>query len=103
MKQVRVEARWTQEQLAAAVDVTPNTISRFENGHLSLRISTIAAIAEALGVTLGDLTDVTRPVPTGVAPPEDEEIVRLFHSLDDSGRALATSLVREVAKKGYKF
>lgn len=98
LKAIRSEATWTQEQLADAVEIAPNTISRFENGHLSLRITTLANIADALGVSLGDLLDVTRAPPPASPPPADQEMLTLFYTLDDEARELATSLVREVVR-----
>lgn len=97
LKLVRGAARWTQEQLATAIGVTPQVISQYENGKSSLRISTVLNMAAALRVGVGQLLDVDLPMPTASPPPEASEIIGYYLRLGDADRALAVQLVRDVA------
>ncbi len=53
----------TQPALSEKSGVTISTISRLENGLQAARISTIARLAEALGVSAEVLIDWERPAP----------------------------------------
>lgn len=97
IKQVRDAAGWTQEQLAVEIDVTAHTISQYECGAQSPRLSTLLRMASVLAVRPGDLIDVDLPLPTGAAPPEAAELLGFYASLGEDDRTLATRLVREVA------
>jgi transcriptional regulator with XRE-family HTH domain len=52
---LRNRRQWTQWQLAYAVGVHPNTVSRIEAGKNTPSIHVLAAIGAALGVNPGDL------------------------------------------------
>ncbi len=55
LRQLRVDANMTQEELAAATDLTQSTISRLEKGGRLPRPKTLRRLAEALGVEPEDL------------------------------------------------
>lgn len=55
----RLRAGLTQEQLSDLSGVHPTEVSRIENGQRDVRISTVARLAEALGMTPGRLLDGT--------------------------------------------
>lgn len=97
LKQVRSGSGWTQERLAAAVDVTAQAISQYEGGKMSLRISTLLNIATALRVGIGALLDADLPLPLGTPPAEGIEILDYYLRLTPDDRALAVRLVRDVA------
>lgn len=97
MKRVRESGGWTQEQLAEAIGVTPHTVSQYERGEQSPRLTTLLRLAATLRVRPGELIDVALPVPTAAAPPEGAEVLGLYRSLSDADRALVTRLVRDVA------
>ncbi len=64
----RTAAKLTQEQLAAAVGVSRQTVAKWESGETSPDLEHAAALAEALGVTIDGLaTFDTRG--TGLAAP----------------------------------
>ena len=84
MRAVRLKAGWSQEQVAGAVGIAPNSLSYYENGRKGLTITTLAGIAVALGVRLADLVDVSLPVPENtVAPADDDALVRAIRALPD--------------------
>jgi transcriptional regulator with XRE-family HTH domain len=93
----RVDRGYTQERLAEVVGIEPVTLSRWETGHRALSLSTLAAIAEALDVGLGDLLDVARDIPAPEHGPEELELLRGFASLPDARRDLVLRIVRELA------
>ena len=55
LKQVRRAKGFTQAQLAQASGVHRVTISRLESGKFSANVETLEKLANALGVTVGDL------------------------------------------------
>ncbi len=97
MKQVRESGRWTQEQLAEAIGVTPHTVSQYERGEQSPRLTTLLRIAATLSVRPGELIDVALPIPVAAAPPDGSEVLGLYRSLSEPDRELVTRLVRDVA------
>lgn len=55
---LRTRAGLTQVQLAERVGIDKPYVSRIENGHLDIRWSTLTALLEATGATLGELEGV---------------------------------------------
>lgn len=102
LKAVRSQAGWTQEQLAEAVRLTTHSVSQYETGKMSLRVVSLVQIAEALQVGLGDLLDLQRSLPAASPPPEGDELLRHFRSLDRLDRELATRLLRDLAEVGAR-
>ena len=92
----RAARGYTQERLAELVGIEPVTLSRWETGHRALSLSTLATIADALGVSLGDLLDVQTELPTPDYGPEELELLRGFGTLTDGRRDLVLRLVREL-------
>lgn len=97
LKHVRAEAGWSQQRLAEAAGISTQAVSQYENGKMSLRISTLLNIATALRVGVGALLDVNLPLPEAGPPPEGSEILKYYLPLEPKDRALAVRLVRDVA------
>lgn len=55
IKEFRLKAGKTQEELAKAIGVTQGAVAQWENGITNPKISSLKAIAEVLGCTLDDL------------------------------------------------
>lgn len=55
IKEFRLKAGKTQEELAKALGVTQGAVAQWENGITNPKISSLKAIAEVLGCTLDDL------------------------------------------------
>lgn len=53
----RLEKRWKQKQLAAAVSVEPDTVSRWENGRHAPDLDMLALIARETGKPLSFFVD----------------------------------------------
>jgi len=95
---LRQQRGYTQERLAERIGIEPVTLSRLETGHRAVSITSASRMADALGVGLGDLLDVQRPLPESEQPPEAAELVREFTGLSAPRRDLVLRLVRELAR-----
>ncbi len=94
IKSARQRAGLSQEDLAAAADLAPHSVSRFETGHLAATLTTFAAIARALGVELADLVDVEAPMPERQHAADTNELTRLYEQLSPVDRGLVIGLAR---------
>ncbi|MBP3821521.1 helix-turn-helix transcriptional regulator [bacterium] len=56
----RVKRKWSQEKLAELADINKNSVSSIERAEWSASIETIAKIAEAFGMELPDLVNVSK-------------------------------------------
>ena len=99
VSQARRDRGWTQEALATAIGIEPVTLSRLETGDRALSLTTLSAIAEVIGVHLGDLVDVGRTIPTPDIPPEHAELLRLFDGLVPTARDAVMRMVRELGRR----
>lgn len=95
---VRRDRGYTQEQLAEMVGIDPVTLSRWERGHQSLALGTLARVAEAIGVGIGDLLDTKRPLPQVEAAPAHLVLARAYDAMTEPRKALLLKLARELAK-----
>ena len=55
IRQLRRDRELSQEALAAAAGMHPKHLSEIERGNKDPRASTVARLADALGVTVGEL------------------------------------------------
>lgn len=55
IREMRLKAGMTQEDLAAAIHCTAPAISHYENGRRDMPVSTLVAIALALNCSVDDL------------------------------------------------
>lgn len=58
IRELRLAKGWSQEQLATIAGLSTRTIQRIENDHQA-SLETLGAIAAALGMQVGDLTNQT--------------------------------------------
>ena len=65
---LRRKAGLSQEQLAERLEVTRQTISKWEGGHSVPDLEKLQAMAAVFGVTLDELTGMELPVPRQQAP-----------------------------------
>ena len=85
---------WTQAQLAEAVSVEKETISRFETGVISPTLERLVHLAEILGCSVGELFRT----PSDKIDAEAATIAALIHSLPEERRELVVQLVENVAR-----
>lgn len=62
VKRLRLKLKWTQQQLADAAKVTPNTLRGLERATQETRREKVEAIAEALGTTFDALHRADEPI-----------------------------------------
>ncbi len=80
IKSLRLERNMTQEMLADALNISPQAISKWENGINAPDISTLPAISVVFGVTIDDLFSLT-----------DEETLERIENMLYSERDLSES------------
>lgn len=85
---------WTQAQLAEAISVEKETISRFETGSISPTLERLVHLAETLGCPVGELF---RP-PSDMIDSDAATIAALIHTLPEGRRALVVRLVENVVQ-----
>ena len=56
LRRLRFERHMTQEEFATLLGTTKQNISRYESGAVSPKITTAAAMADKLGISLSELT-----------------------------------------------
>lgn len=92
---VRRKAKgWTQAQLAEAVSVEKETISRFETGSISPTLERLLRLSEALGCPVGDLFRA----PSDKVDAQATDIAALIHKLPENRRELVIQLVKNVVQ-----
>lgn len=85
---------WTQAQLAEAVSVEKETISRFETGAISPTLGRLLRLSEVLGCSVGDLFRA----PSAKVDAQASTIAALIHTLPESRRELVVQLVENVVQ-----
>jgi transcriptional regulator with XRE-family HTH domain len=91
----RTALGWTQERLAEAARITPHYLSTIETGRRDPSISTVMAIAKALGVSPGELVGgVEGLTPAGI------EAARLLQRLSRDAQDAVLKVMRLLDRKG---
>jgi transcriptional regulator with XRE-family HTH domain len=79
IKKYRCIAGLSQEQLSNAIECDKNTIGNIERGERDPRLTTLARIADGLGVTCSRLLRETEDFPSGtLAASIEYDFLRLF-------------------------
>lgn len=97
--EARRERGWTQEQLAEEMGVAAVTVSRWETGQRGMSVATLATLADALGVSLGDLLDVERELPAPDRDPKEQELLLCWRGLDGRDRQRMIEIARVLARE----
>lgn len=92
IRQARLKAGLTQNQLARAVNTTERNIVRWETSANQPRVSSVMAIAEATGTRVDYFL-----TPNGDDEDEESDLSRL--TLDEFLRMRANQMVREALSK----
>ena len=61
IRMYRTRQHMTIDTLARKLHVSPSTISKYENARLALNVSVLFEIADALNVSVNQLTDYQKP------------------------------------------
>ncbi len=57
LRDLRVKKKFTQEFIANSLDIRTATISEFENGKISIKLSTLGSICQILGISIIEFFD----------------------------------------------
>jgi transcriptional regulator with XRE-family HTH domain len=96
VRQARLHKGWTQEQLAEALDVASETVSRYESGRVPLSVTMLYRVADVLDIKIESLVGKG---PAGLSRTETE-LVEGWRSLDGEGQQLVMLLVRWGSRGG---
>lgn len=56
LRRLRLDAHWSQQELAERAGVSVSQLSRIENGQQTLPLDTLGRLLDALNLTLADFT-----------------------------------------------
>jgi len=86
---------WSQEQLAAAIGTTQQTVQRWETGQTDPQVSKVEAISAALGVTMSYLLGVDAQTGTvSTLTDEEQQLVDLYRMSNPQGREAIMAVAR---------
>src|SRR5918997_2368421 len=89
VKRRREEHGWSQTRLAVEAGMSVSGVSMIESGHRNLTTTTLAKLAKALGVEVGEL------FPKAQAPLPLEPEAAGLAAADPSGKLSATTVLEE--------
>ncbi len=95
--ELRRQQGHTQETLAEEVGIQPHGLSRIEQGHRAPSLSTLATLAAALNVTLGDLLSIEKDTPPPQHTADETQMLRLFGGLKVRQRKAVISLLKSMS------
>lgn len=98
LKTLRRAKSFTQEQLAAATDVSADAIGNIERGANSPSIDTAYMIATALGVPLAALYEIDEPVEPEPISPARAALTDLLDDLDEKSLGRVVDVVAAALK-----
>lgn len=97
---IRRDRGFTQEQVAEALDVAPQTIRRIERGQTNAPVGRLVQLASFLGASLTDLvTDAESPPPDPTWNTNEARAVSLFNATPYDQRELLLKVMREFAAR----
>lgn len=93
IKEAREARGWTQEQLAAAMNTTQQTIQRWESGQTDPKSSVIVEISRVLGITVSFILNIDENGEAKVLSDDEHELIDCYRSLSTKAqRALIVGL-----------
>lgn len=95
LAQLRKMNHMSQEELAEKVDVSRQTLSKWETGESLPDIERCMILAEVFGVTLDDLVNYTSSVPGLGVPPKGKHAFGVV-SVGDKGQIVIPAKARKV-------
>lgn len=107
ISELRKEKGWTQEQLAEMLNVSPQAVSKWENGNSCPDITLLPVIAKLFSVTVDDLFGVVKaPVVTvqdESARRKADDMVLRVRVLSVQGDKVNINLPMKLVKAGLKI
>jgi transcriptional regulator with XRE-family HTH domain len=94
VREVREARRVTQQHLSEMLSMRASSVSQIETGDLSPTLTTVAAIARAMGVRPAELLDFDVAVSAEPAGLEEVELLSGFRGLPADRKALVLLVVK---------
>mgnify|MGYP001852134631 CR=1 FL=1 len=89
LKESRIKAGLTQEQLAEKLGVAKSTLSGYESGNREPTVATIAKVLEILNIDANYLyQDETKALTELVISLDDKALIKKYHALDNHGKEM---------------
>lgn len=85
IKDLRESTNMSQDQLAAMIGKTRSAVSQYESGKIVPRMGVIEDIARIYGVPKAKIIGDSQ---FGSLSPEEQDLIRLFRSMEDAQRQL---------------
>lgn len=100
LKESRIKAGLTQEQLAEKLGIAKSTLSGYESGNREPTVATIAKALELLNIDANYLyQDETKTLTELVVSLDEKELLKKYRSLDTPGREIVDFVLdREVSR-----
>ena len=90
IKELRIEKKISQEEVASAIDTTRQRYSRIEKGQIDISFRMIQEIAKVLGISTKDITNVVD---------EKKGLTALFREKNESKEAIeSVRKIEEILK-----
>lgn len=99
IKEAREARGWTQEQLAAAMNTTQQTIQRWESGQTDPKSSVIVEISRVLGITVSFIMNIDENDEAKMLSEDEHELVELYRQLTTKGQHAVLVGLRDFAQK----
>lgn len=99
LRAAREAKGWTQADVAEAIGIEPETLSRYEAGVRGPSVTVLAHAAKALGTTLPALLPTEEPDVRPMVRPEIARVVHLLDELDAHDLKIAARVVAAIANK----
>ncbi len=98
IKQLRLERKLRQADVARILNVTPEAYSMWEKGVRQMSIANLAVLAEFYGVTLGYLAGTSNErLSQGSLSAEEESLLLWYKKLDEADKGLLAAMARNLA------
>lgn len=91
---LRARTELTQQVVADRIGVRPEAISQMESGKLSPTLTSVVALAKALGVRAGVLLDFDAVAVAAPCGPEEGALLDDYRALTEEGRAAVRFVAR---------
>ena len=95
IKEAREARGWTQEQLAAAMNTTQQTIQRWESGQTDPKSSVIVEISRVLGITVSFIMNIDESSEVKVLSDDEHDLIDCYRSLPTKAQKAILHGLRE--------
>jgi len=95
IKEAREARGWTQEQLAAAMNTTQQTIQRWESGQTDPKSSVIVEISRVLGITVSFIMNIEESDEVRLLSADEHELIDCYRSLPTKAQKAILHGLRE--------